>query len=274
MSMSAKAPLAVLGILAVGALAASAQRPKPAAPGVREAADPRSIVVRSEVEGLTTIILLLPEGTEVEKGDLVCELDSANLRDDLTNQAIAASRAQADFYQAQKTLEVTEIARAEYLQGTFELERQELAIQVKLAQQEFLLAQEELEEAEKGGAGLALKRAERNLSKAEFALRQAEPKLNVFMKYTLHKRTKELEVNIEKAKSDMLAKEATYKLEESKRAKLERQIERCKLYAPADGIVVRVNQSDTGRSLEEGDTVRERQAVFRIVVPVPREAAK
>src|SRR5271166_4614272 len=36
--------------------------------------------VLSQVEGSTTIIMIMSEGTKVKKGELVCELDSASLR--------------------------------------------------------------------------------------------------------------------------------------------------------------------------------------------------
>ena len=40
----------------------------------------------NEVEGQTTIISIKAEGTPIKKGELVAELDSATLRDNLTNQ--------------------------------------------------------------------------------------------------------------------------------------------------------------------------------------------
>ena len=43
------------------------------------------------VEGGTSIIFILPEGTRVKKGELVCELDSAALKDSLINQRITTS---------------------------------------------------------------------------------------------------------------------------------------------------------------------------------------
>ena len=45
--------------------------------------------VLSQVEGRVAIKTILPEGTEVKKGDLVCVLDSAMLQHTLTNQKIA-----------------------------------------------------------------------------------------------------------------------------------------------------------------------------------------
>ena len=44
--------------------------------------------VYSHIEGRTTIIRIAPEGTRVKKGEIICELDSAPLRDQLVNQWI------------------------------------------------------------------------------------------------------------------------------------------------------------------------------------------
>ena len=58
--------------------------------------------------------MIMPEGTRVKKGELVCELDSAALRDQLDNQKIATKSAEADFENAKLTREVAEIAVVEY----------------------------------------------------------------------------------------------------------------------------------------------------------------
>ena len=65
-----------------------------------------------QVEGSTTIISLLPEGTKVKKGQLVCELDSSALQDRLKNQRIATLGAEAAY---RTPSEVAEIAvKVEY----------------------------------------------------------------------------------------------------------------------------------------------------------------
>src|SRR5271165_6305869 len=76
------------------------------------------------VEGSTTIISIVAEGTPVKKGDLVCELDSASLKDQLTNQQIATQSAEASYQNAKLTREVAEIAVREYEEGLY---KQDLA---------------------------------------------------------------------------------------------------------------------------------------------------
>ena len=95
---------------------------------------------------------------------------------------------------------------------------------------------------EKGYVSKAQKVSEElNFQKAKFTLEQAQSKLNVLEKYTKGKTIKELESEVEKARSDELAKKQTYQLEKDKEAKLEKQIANCKLFAPGDGIVVYAN---------------------------------
>jgi HlyD family secretion protein len=48
-----------------------------------------------QVEGQITIISIVPDETRVSKGQLVCELDSAALKDQLTLQYIATAGAEA-----------------------------------------------------------------------------------------------------------------------------------------------------------------------------------
>ncbi|MGO9598631.1 MAG: efflux RND transporter periplasmic adaptor subunit [Isosphaeraceae bacterium] len=226
------------------------------------------------VEGSTTIISIVTEGTPVKKGDLVCELDSASLKDQLTNQQIATQSAEASYQNAKLTREVAEIAVREYEEGLY---KQDLATslgEITLAKADLSRADDRLNWAirmyEKGYVSKASKVSEElNYQKANFALEQAESKLNVLENYTKAKTIKELRSDVEKAKSDELAKEQTFQLEKTKEAKLVKQIENCKLFAPGDGIVVYANDpmksfGNNQPQIEEGATVRERQKIFSL----------
>jgi len=80
--------------------------------------------VFSQVEGTTTIISIKPEGTRVTKGELVCELDSSALSDNLVNQEIQTQQADASHKNAELTLEVAKIAVIEYVEGTYKQEEE------------------------------------------------------------------------------------------------------------------------------------------------------
>ena len=226
------------------------------------------------VEGQTTIIMILAEGTKVKKGDKVCELDSSALRDQLTNQEITTRGADAAYQQSKLTREVAEIAVIEYIEGIFKQDKQTIDGEIALAQSNRERAEDRLkwsnEMLKKGYVSVGQNMSEKlALRQAEFSYEQAQTKLNVLMKYTKNKTTKELQSEVEKAKSDELAKSATLDLETTKEKKLRTLIENCLITAPGDGLIVYANDANRpggqqAPQIEEGATVRERQKIFSI----------
>ncbi len=226
------------------------------------------------VEGQTTIIMIKPEGTPVKKGELVCELDSAALNDQLTNQQITTKSASASYDNAKLTREVAEIAVVEYVEGIFKQDYATVEGEIKLNESDLSRSEDRLDWArrmyDKGYVSMATKVSEElTLKKARFALEQSQSKKDVLVKYTKNKTIKELESEVEKARSDELAKKATYALEDTKEKKLERQIAACEIKAPADGLVVYANDPNRAfgsnqPQIEEGATVRERQKIFSL----------
>jgi RND family efflux transporter MFP subunit len=230
--------------------------------------------VMCEVEGSTTIIKILPEGSRVRKGELVCELDSASLKDSLTNQQITVQQAEAAYLNSKLTREVAEIAKEEYLNGTYVQDMRQAEGEKALAETEMYRAKDRLawtEDMYKKGyvSRTSMVSEQANLQKATFSKEQAETKIIVLKEYTKRKMLTDLDSNIEKAKSDELAKEATLNLEKEKENKLKAQIEKCKLFAPNEGLVVYANDpgrfgSSNAPQIEEGAQVRERQPIFRL----------
>ncbi len=249
--------------------------------------------VYCRVEGQTTIINIVPEGSRVKKGQVICELDSAALRDQLVNQRIKTERAKADYQNAKLAREVAEIAVIEYTEGIYIQDLATAVGAVKLAESAAHKAESQLERtrrarqrvndvlAPKGGAKTVeeivaeldidnrIDATEQTLLHARMTLEQAENQRKLLTQYTKGKTIKQLVSEVEKAKSDELAKQATWELEKGKEKKLETQIAACTLVAPINGLVVYANdpRRDFGRAqpqIEEGATVRERQKLISI----------
>src|SRR3954464_11459783 len=79
-------------------------------------AEPPGEVVINMVEGRNAIKSLKEEGSRVEKGEIVCELDSSALQEKLKSQKIVTLGAEAAYNNAKLTREVAEIAVVEYLE--------------------------------------------------------------------------------------------------------------------------------------------------------------
>ena len=226
------------------------------------------------VEGQTTIIFIMPEGTPVKKGDIVCKLDSASLNDQLVNQKITTKSAEANHENAKLTREVAEIAVVEYEEGIYKQDLSTVEGEIKLAESDLSLSKYRLDWArsmhKKGYVSKATVVSEElMLKKARFALEQTQSKKTVLVGYTRGKTVKELRSEVEKARSDELAKKATYELESTKEKKLIKQIAACDIPAPADGLVVYANDPSRAfgsnqAQIEEGATVRERQKIFSL----------
>lgn len=68
----------------------------------------RETIVRSEVEGQSTIIYIIPEGSLVKQGERLIELDVSELVEKAANQGITVAKADAALKQARKEKEILE----------------------------------------------------------------------------------------------------------------------------------------------------------------------
>jgi HlyD family secretion protein len=64
------------------------------------------ITLRNEVEGRTSIVRLVPDGSMAKAGDVLVELDASSLKDQIIDQDIQVQRAHASFVSAQESLAV------------------------------------------------------------------------------------------------------------------------------------------------------------------------
>lgn len=121
------------------------------------------IVVKSEVEGKTTILFLVPEGTNVREGQLIVELDASSLEEQRTSQEIALLKAESAYVHARENLEVTRS------QGESDISK---------AQLEYDFARTDLRKYLDGEYPQELQKAEAKISIAEEELQRAEEKVN------------------------------------------------------------------------------------------------
>ena len=75
--------------------------------------------VQAKYTSNITILKIIPEGTMVKKGDWLCTLDSSKLEDQRDSQEIALNNAESAVVQAESNLKTAQIAKKEYLEGTY-----------------------------------------------------------------------------------------------------------------------------------------------------------
>ncbi|HEX6984050.1 MAG TPA: efflux RND transporter periplasmic adaptor subunit, partial [Planctomycetaceae bacterium] len=183
----------------------------------------KSVTLTSKVEGTTTIISIVPEGTQVKEGDLLVELDASTLVETEKTQQIAVTTAEAALKKAQEGLEIqkrqneSDIAAADlalvlaeldlkkYIEGEYpQLEAEQQGL-VQVAREDKDRAKKVYEFsqrlAQKGYTSQNQLESDRiALAKADINLKAAEDKLRVLRDFTKERTIRELTEKAEEAK--------------------------------------------------------------------------
>ncbi len=240
-----------------------------------------SVEIRCEVKAATStgikVLWVEEEGKQVRKGDRLIQLDSSTFEQDLIQQQIVCNTSQAAVIQAENTLAAAEIARLEYLEGSFRQEEQTILSEIFVAEENLRRAQLAYQSTERLAAkgivtALQLEGDQFAVEKAKNELDTGKTKLDVLRKYTKAKMLKQFDSDIASAEAKWKSEQESNKLEMSKLEDIKQRIAACNITSPQDGQVVYANiYSHRGGSaefvLEAGATVRESQTLIRLPDP-------
>ena len=185
----------------------------------------RSVNIKCQVPGRPTIIKIVEEGSNVEKGDVLVELDSAELEERLTGQQITTENAEASYAQAKEQFEIQKSEndsrlKAAELKVKFaktDLEKfrdGDKPQKIRKATTDITIAKEKLERAKEQHEATKRLRdkdyvTETQLRKDELALKTAEllleeyvAALDLLERYTLERERIQLESDNEEAVKD------------------------------------------------------------------------
>lgn len=190
-----------------------------------------------DIEGRTTILFLIEEGTMIKGGELLCELDVSNLMDRQVQQEISVQSARASYVKAKQNFEIqkstneSNIARAErelefagvdlekYIEGEWPQEQQKAVESILLAREELKRSENDLEWSERLAAkgfleATQLEKDRLSATSARIRLDQQVRAKDLLEKYENPRQKKELEANVEEMhrELDRTHLEATAKL--------------------------------------------------------------
>ena len=186
----------------------------------------RNASLTSKVEGSTTIISIVPEGTQVKEGDVVCELDASTLVDKETAQEIAVEKANALLGQAnedlaiQKTQNESDLAAAtlriklaeldlkKFVDGEFPQQMSDIKAEVFTAEASLSRFTESCNFirrlVQKGYKNQNdLEAEEQNLEDAKFKVSSAKTKQEVLVSFTKERTLAELQANVDESKLEI-----------------------------------------------------------------------
>ncbi len=230
----------------------------------------------AEKPGSTRIISILPEGTRVKAGQVVCELDSAAFRDEVQAQKIRWEQAKALVDQAGAILDVNQITYEEYRDGIYPQDMQLLRQYVTTCAIDTDRAKKNLDWSRqtqaKGYRSAAQVKADLDgYEEARLSEHEAQQMLSRLELYTGPRLKKNLLAKIEAIKADKLAQDSVFQLESDRLRRLELMVSNCTLRAPRDGIVVYANVANnwgqTQNPIDQGVTVRQGQALINLPDP-------
>jgi multidrug resistance efflux pump len=236
----------------------------------------KNIEIKCQVAGGTSILSIIKDGTEVEEGEKLVELDASQLEDQINQQKITFEKARSALVQAEKDFQVAEISVKEYIEGTYKKEVQDADAQITIALENLRTSQNVLEHSRrmfrKGYiSSLELEGQEFSVQRSQLELDSARTAKDVLENFTKVKMLEDLRSQVETAKARMESERAAFALEESRLKRLEDQLAFCVIHAPQGGMVVYANEQSMGRGgstqgvqIEEGAAVRERQTILRL----------
>lgn len=266
-------------------------------------------IIKNEVEGKSSIVSIIPEGTRVKKGELLIELDASTLADQKIDQEISVQNTEAAFISAKETLAVAEnqaksdidLARLtlefakqdleKYIKGDYPYLLDEADAKIALAQEELTRAKQTLEDsnqlaAEKYISQMELQADTIAKKKCELDTSLAIKSRNLLEDYTKKRQIAQYESNVSQAEmamertersahasviqaqADLKAKESEYQRQQDKLKKMNNQLEKTKIYAPDDGLVIYATSAKSAdrhgnaTPLDVGREVQEREELI------------
>ncbi len=222
--------------------------------------------VRSELEDPAIVLSMLPDGSRVQKGQLVGELDSSRILEAMIAQTIKRDSAQSSAKKAVIDRELAEIKLKEFDSLNL-IDLQTLRAEVLIAKGNRDRAKRDLERGKQMDKRLSTNTTSRfqdEFERLQTVLELTQTKLEIFEKYTSLKGRKQIEAELEQAKSEELAKKAGLELESDRCKKLEKQLAKVKLYAPTSGVVALPDSVNPNEAIVEGAAIRQGQLIFSI----------
>jgi len=187
----------------------------------------QELIIRNELEGGTTIVSVVPEGTTVKQGDLLVELDSSGLKEKLANQEVTVQNAEGAYGRAKEDLEIQKLTMdasvkdavlkvefaisdlEKYKEGDWPQTRRAIEAKITIAQEELQRAQDRLNwtktlEAKGYATKDELKADSLTMKRQEIIIEQADEEKRLAIKYTYPKSVRQLEAALDTARLGLL----------------------------------------------------------------------
>jgi HlyD family secretion protein len=217
--------------------------------------------------GASTVLSVIPDGSTVEKGDILCELDASDYEEMLRLQKMTVERARADHRQAELDLEVARMAVTEFKDGVLVESMKELSGQIALGEATWQKAADRLKWVrrmlEKGYVPVSqVSSEELNERRSLFQLNQSRRQYEVFQRYSAPRVIRYLDGQVLGCEALLHYQDRRLARQIERQQMLERQVANCTIRAPHDGFVIYAKDERNPLNIEPGMVVRQMQKLF------------
>jgi HlyD family secretion protein len=190
-----------------------------------------------------TLISLVPEGSYVEAGQILAEIDPSSFDEIARLLQIRVEEARAEEAKARYTMEAAEIALAEYTDGVRTETIMQREGQIALAKSQLQQQRDHLDWTNRvlplGYVSVSALRDELiALLQAQLALDRADRSLRDYVNYTQPKLTRQLQSRLDQARASHLFAQRRREMDEERLALARAQLERCTIRAPHAGQLI------------------------------------
>ena len=264
----------------------------------------REVIITNNVNGSVQIINMVPEASNVKKGDLIVELDSSSIEDQLVSRKLSYQSALNSVTQAKESMEITKDANAsqirdaelavearkmdekKYMNGTWPLQKKQQEAAITIAKAELSTSNDRLEWTrklhEKGYATRSeLETDQLNVQRKTLNLEEQEEQLKIMIKYNHPQQIIELKAEVEKAIQNLTrVKRKAISDERKQQSSIDEanehyNIQKKKLQQIEEQLkftkiyapsdgMVSYVRGERGQILKEGEMIRERQSIMKI----------
>jgi HlyD family secretion protein len=222
---------------------------------------------RLSAGGASTILEVLPDGTNVHKDDIICRLDSSEYEELVRQQEIKVETARSEHRRAELDLLAAEAGLREYRDGLMAQTRQSFAGTVTLGKADLTKQEERLKWARamaKIGYLPASKLGdeERSYLRLENSLATSIRDRDHFLNYGSPRDLATHESKVFNAKTNLDFQFQRLKRQEDRLQKFRDQVELCTIRAPHDGFLIHANDDDDDPRIDVGVVVRQKMDLF------------
>jgi HlyD family secretion protein len=222
----------------------------------------------SSANRYSTLLSVIPEGSYVQPGDLLCEIDASGFIEQARRQQIAVDVARTDLVRAKYDLEAAWLALREYVNGIKDRDHTDFQGRIALARANLERQEDRLDWARQVlplGSISTVRMAEEEEAhlRAQLALDASERAYEMYKRYTEPHTIRSLTSRVEQLESTLVFAERRSRIEEESLALYERQVKACQIRAPHEGYVIYC-VDDEDPPIAPGVVVRRHMDLFEL----------